>query len=202
MPRHLYTWVCVPLYSILHCHEYFHVLFNVDWLQCLLYNVWILYIVGGGGVSVRPIDSSPNALNTFRLNWVLGDRHKQLWGMVLVMWLDLCLCPSRVEVKILLLLPLVPQPSLGLGLLHKIRLNFLEASQQFSFLQPHAQPPSRRTRPLYLYPPEAGWLPVLVASYDTHGLRWVYSYSPVTTRGGGKNCLKLSIPPLLPFFMV
>jgi hypothetical protein len=28
-----------------------------------------------------------------------------------------------------------PQPSLGLGLLHKIRLNFLEASQQFSFLQ-------------------------------------------------------------------
>jgi hypothetical protein len=28
-----------------------------------------------------------------------------------------------------------PQPSLGLGLLHKIRLNFLEASQQFSFLR-------------------------------------------------------------------
>jgi hypothetical protein len=32
-------------------------------------------------------------------------------------------------------------------------------------------------------PPEAGWLPILVASYDTHGLRWDYSYSPVTTRG-------------------
>jgi hypothetical protein len=30
---------------------------------------------------------------------------------------------------------LAPQPSLGLGLLHKIWLNFLEASQQFSFLQ-------------------------------------------------------------------
>jgi hypothetical protein len=30
---------------------------------------------------------------------------------------------------------LVPQPSLGLGLLHKIRLNFLEAYQRFSFLQ-------------------------------------------------------------------
>jgi hypothetical protein len=30
---------------------------------------------------------------------------------------------------------LAPQPNLGLGLLHKIRLNFLEASQQFSFLQ-------------------------------------------------------------------
>jgi hypothetical protein len=43
--------------------------------------------------------------------------------------------------------------------------------------------PSRRTRPLYLYPPEAGWLPILVASYDTHELRWDYSHSPVTTRG-------------------
>jgi hypothetical protein len=32
----------------------------------------------------------------------------------------------------LLLLTLAPQPNLGLGLLHKIRLNFLEASQQFS----------------------------------------------------------------------
>jgi hypothetical protein len=32
-----------------------------------------------------------------------------------------------------ILLSLVPQPSLGLGLLHKIRLNFLEASQQFIF---------------------------------------------------------------------
>jgi hypothetical protein len=33
------------------------------------------------------------------------------------------------------LLSLAPQPSLGLGLLHKIRQNFLVASQQFSFLQ-------------------------------------------------------------------
>jgi len=32
-------------------------------------------------------------------------------------------------------LSLAPQPSLGLGLLHKFRLNFLEASQEFSFLQ-------------------------------------------------------------------
>jgi hypothetical protein len=36
---------------------------------------------------------------------------------------------------LLLLLSLAPQPSLGPGLLHKIRLNFLEASQQFSFSQ-------------------------------------------------------------------
>jgi hypothetical protein len=35
--------------------------------------------------------------------------------------------------NILLLLSLAPQPSLGLGLLHIIGLNFLEASQQFSF---------------------------------------------------------------------
>jgi hypothetical protein len=41
-----------------------------------------------------------------------------------------------------------------------------------------------------LYPPETGLLsytprhrvPILVAYYDTHGLRWDYSYSPVTTR--------------------
>jgi hypothetical protein len=62
----------------------------------------------------------------------------------------------------------------------------LEASQQFSFLQGRVvtprPTPSRRTRPLYLYPPEAGWLPILVASYYTHGLRWDYSYFPVTTR--------------------
>jgi hypothetical protein len=37
----------------------------------------------------------------------------------------------KIDVKFLL--SLAPQPSLGLGLLHKIRLNFLEASQQFSF---------------------------------------------------------------------
>jgi hypothetical protein len=43
---------------------------------------------------------------------------------------------------------------------------------------PHAQPPSPRTRPLYLYPPEAGWLPILVAYYDTHALQWDYSYFP------------------------
>jgi hypothetical protein len=34
-----------------------------------------------------------------------------------------------------------------------------------------------------MYPPEAGWLPILVASYDTLGLRWDYSYSPVNRRG-------------------
>jgi hypothetical protein len=37
------------------------------------------------------------------------------------------------KMAILLLLSLAPKPSLGLGLVHIIRLNFLEASQQFSF---------------------------------------------------------------------
>jgi hypothetical protein len=93
----------------------------------------------------------------------------------------------------LLLLSLAPQPSSGLGLLHKIRLNFLEASQQFYFYRVLllAPRPTRRTRPLYLYPPEAGWLPILVASYDTHGLRWDYSYSSVTTRGQGQLYLTI-----------
>jgi hypothetical protein len=77
-----------------------------------------------------------------------------------------------------------PQPSLDLGLLHKIQLNFLEASQLFPFLQgrivsPTPNPPSWRTRPLYyLYPPEAGWLPILVAFYDTHGLHWLLYGDP------------------------
>jgi hypothetical protein len=46
-----------------------------------------------------------------------------------------------------LLLSLAPQPSLGLGLLHKIRLNFLEASQQFSFLQGRIDSPMPNPHP-------------------------------------------------------
>jgi hypothetical protein len=45
------------------------------------------------------------------------------------------------------LLSLAPQPSLGLGLLHKIRLNFLEASQQFSFLQGRVISPTPNPHP-------------------------------------------------------
>jgi hypothetical protein len=53
------------------------------------------------------------------------------------------------------------------------------------------QPPTWRTRSPYLHPLETGWpsytprhrVPILVASYETHGLRWDYSYSPVTIRG-------------------
>jgi hypothetical protein len=92
---------------------------------------------------------------------------------------------------------LAPQPSLGLGLLRNLlplkMSEFLGGFSTFFYrvgLLPHAQPPPWRTRPLYLYPPEAGRpsytprhrLPILVASYDMHGLQWDYSYYPVTTR--------------------
>jgi hypothetical protein len=56
------------------------------------------------------------------------------------------------------LLPLGPQPSLGLGLLHKIQLNFVEASQQFSFLQGRVVSPMPNPHPsgpgLYIYIPQ------------------------------------------------
>jgi hypothetical protein len=45
------------------------------------------------------------------------------------------------------LLPLAPQPSLGLGLLRKIQLNFLEASQQFSFLEDRVVNPMPNPHP-------------------------------------------------------
>jgi hypothetical protein len=71
----------------------------------------------------------------------------------------------------------------------------LEASQQFSFLQGRVVSPTPDPHPglpgLCIYipqrqggpviPPGTGY-PFLVASYDTHGLRWDYSYFPVTTR--------------------
>jgi hypothetical protein len=56
--------------------------------------------------------------------------------------------------------------------------------------QPHAQPPAWRTRPRYLLPSQTDrvthltpwyWVPILVAFYGTHELRWDYSYPPVTT---------------------
>jgi hypothetical protein len=42
---------------------------------------------------------------------------------------------------------LAPQPSLGLGILHKIRLNFLEASQQFSFYRVGLRSPTPNPHP-------------------------------------------------------
>jgi hypothetical protein len=42
---------------------------------------------------------------------------------------------NKLKNNFVLLLSSASQPSLGLGLLHKLRLNFMEASQQFSFLQ-------------------------------------------------------------------
>jgi hypothetical protein len=76
-----------------------------------------------------------------------------------------------------------------------IRLNFLEASQQLSFLQGRFVSPMPNPHPggpgLCIYiPPEAGCpsyiprhrVPILVASYDTHWPHWGYSYFPATTQ--------------------
>jgi hypothetical protein len=48
---------------------------------------------------------------------------------------------------LLLLLSLAPQLSVSLGLFPKIRLNFLEASQQFSFLMGRVVSPTPNPHP-------------------------------------------------------
>jgi hypothetical protein len=57
------------------------------------------------------------------------------------------------------LLSLAPQPNLGLGLLHKIQLNFLEASQQFYFLKGRVVSPTPNPNPgrpgLCIYIPQS-----------------------------------------------
>src|SRR5215470_11796672 len=66
--------------------------------------------------------------------------------------------------------------------------------------QPHAQPPTWRTRPPSLYPPETGWpsytprhwVLILVAFYDTHGLRWSYSLSR-SPQGGPTFLIALNL---------
>jgi hypothetical protein len=50
-------------------------------------------------------------------------------------------------VHLLLIISLALQPSLDLGLLHKIWLNFLEASQQFSFLRGKVVSPTPSLHP-------------------------------------------------------
>jgi hypothetical protein len=52
-----------------------------------------------------------------------------------------------VVVIIIIIISLAPQPSLGFGLLHKIQLNFLEASQQFSFLHVRVVSPTPSPHP-------------------------------------------------------
>jgi hypothetical protein len=75
---------------------------------------------------------------------------------------------------LLLLLSLAPQPSLGLGLFHKIWLNFLEASEQFSFLQASV---------VSLTPnPQPGGLGLCIYIPQRQG--GYPFYSPLTTRMG------------------
>jgi hypothetical protein len=86
----------------------------------------------------------------------------------------------------LLLLSLAPEPSLGLGLLHKIQLNFLEASQQFSFLQGRVVSPMPNLHPggpgLCIYIPQRQGGYTFQSPLTTHVLQWDYSYSLLTTR--------------------
>jgi hypothetical protein len=63
------------------------------------------------------------------------------------MYLNEIGCENLDRIKYLLLLSLALQPSLGHGLLHKIQMNFLEASQQFSFLQGRVISPTPNPHP-------------------------------------------------------
>jgi hypothetical protein len=69
-----------------------------------------------------------------------------------------------------LLLSLALQPSLGLGPLHKIQLNFLEASQQSSFLQGRVVSPTPNPHPggpvLCVYIPHHYYLLLLLTSQE------------------------------------
>jgi hypothetical protein len=58
-----------------------------------------------------------------------------------------CLLKFGSRNILLIIISLAPQPSLGLGLLHKILLNFLEASQQFSFLEGRVVSPMPNSHP-------------------------------------------------------
>jgi hypothetical protein len=85
----------------------------------------------------------PNSFNSFKLT---------LWSRVLLEKLIVTQLVKKFPAfygtrRFLLLLSLAPQPSLGLGLLQKMRLNFLEASQQFSFLRGRVVSPTPNPHP-------------------------------------------------------
>jgi hypothetical protein len=86
-----------------------------------------------------------------RKSVVAGFRKSSLSVLVSMINL-LCKTDSTLSVKlsdisVFYALSLAPQPSLGLGLLHKIRLSFLEASQQFSILQGRVVSPTPNSHP-------------------------------------------------------
>jgi hypothetical protein len=82
-------------------------------------------------------------------------------------------------------LSLAPQPSLGLGLLHKILLNFLEASQQFSFLQGRVVSSTPN-----LYPGEPGLCIYIPQRQGGHPFQ-----SPLTTRTGYSGTILIPRSP-------
>jgi hypothetical protein len=106
-----------------------------------------------------------------------------------------------VRIILPLLLSLSPQPNLGLGLLHKIRLNFLEASQQFPFLQGRVVSPTSNPHPggpgLCIYIPQRQGGPVIpLGTHFSRLLRhtWV---TGVKSRNSCRNLfMRLEILPL------
>jgi hypothetical protein len=72
----------------------------------------------------------------FALNFTLED----------YIFLKLPLC-NNFAFQNVFFLSLAPQPTLGLCFLHKIRLNFLEASQHFPFLQVRGVSPTPNPHP-------------------------------------------------------
>jgi hypothetical protein len=78
-------------------------------------------------------------------------------------------------------------------------LDFLTVDLFWGEVEPHAQPPTWRTRSPYSYPLETGWpnytprhrILILVAFYDTHGLQWDFSLP--RSPHGGKGYAKCAI---------
>jgi hypothetical protein len=133
---------------------------------------------------------------------IIGCTLVRVQCLHLICHIDICTyIHTYILLLLLLLLPWYYSPRWALTSFtmhpHSIFLRFIlrfrdNNSCLVCSCQPHAQHPTWRTRPLYyLYPPEPGWpsytskhqVPILVASYNTHGLQWDYSYSPVTTQG-------------------
>jgi hypothetical protein len=90
--------------------------------------------------------------------------------------------------EMMILLSLAPQPSVGLGLLLKIRLKFLEASQQFSFLQGRVVSPTPNPHPrgpgLCIYIPQrnGGYIYIYQVAFSmsfTNQFFFAFLFSPM-----------------------
>jgi hypothetical protein len=76
----------------------------------------------------------------------IHSRHRSIFLKTTYLYIPIFIYHDGKVYKILLL-SLAPQPSVDLGLLHKMRLNFLEASEKFSFLQGRVVSPTPNPHP-------------------------------------------------------